>query len=80
MPCACVSAVVVTPLCMGSRKEPPDQGHQSGTQMVDSGVCSKSNLFTLLPKDQCFLTCRCCFFILHGIAVTAPALGKYLVY
>lgn len=80
MACARVSAVVVTPLCMGSIKEPPNQGHPSGTQLVVSGICSKYNLFfTLLPKDQCFLTCSYCFYILHGIAFTAAALGKYLV-
>lgn len=73
--------MVVTPLCMSSIEEPPNRGRLSGTQMVDGGICSKWNLFfTLLPKDQCFFTCGRCFYILHSIAITAAALGKYLVY
>lgn len=49
--------------------------------MIVSGICSKQNvLLTLLPKDQCLLTCSCCFFILPGTAVTAAVLGQYLVH
>lgn len=44
--------------------------------MTASGIQSKPYvLFSVLPKDQHFLTRSCCFFIAPGTAVTAASLG-----